>query len=53
MAQSKRLKGRRNREQVPIERNAIERGSLGVRWEKARCNMSKMLSTKRMGIPDV
>ena len=37
---------------VSVKRNVVLKGSLGVRWEKARVNESKMLPTKRMGILD-
>ncbi|XP_060558593.1 uncharacterized protein LOC132718911 [Ruditapes philippinarum] len=46
----RRLPGRRNRDHIPTDRNALQRGTLGVRFEKARCNMSKMMATDRMGI---
>jgi len=37
---------------VSPDRNAILHGSLGVRWERARCNMAKILPCRRMGISD-
>lgn len=37
---------------VSTKRNDTEKGTLGVRWEKARPNLSKMLPTKKMGISD-
>ncbi len=46
----KRLPGRKRIDHVATERNAVQKGALGVRWEKARTNYSKMLPTKRMGI---
>ena len=33
-----------------MDRNAIEKGTLGVRYEKARRNDSKLLVSDRMGI---
>ena len=35
---------------MSFERNAVERGTLGVRYEKARRNESKLLPTDRMGL---
>ena len=46
----KRLAGRRKCECVSKERNAVMKGTLGVRWDKARLNYSKILPIKRMGI---
>lgn len=37
---------------VSTKRNDTEKGTLGVRWEKERPNLSKMLPTKKMGISD-
>ena len=45
----KRLSGRKRIDHVATETNAVQKGALGVRWEKARTNYSKMLPTKRMG----
>jgi hypothetical protein len=36
-----------------MDRNSIQKGALGVRWEKARRNDSKMLVTSKMGLTDV
>ena len=44
------MKGRKREETVAKNRNAVLRGLLGVRWEKARRNDSKLLPTVRMGI---
>ncbi|XP_052233224.1 uncharacterized protein LOC127846086 [Dreissena polymorpha] len=38
---------------VDMDRNSIQKGALGVRWEKARRNDSKMLVTSKMGLTDV
>lgn len=46
----KHLPGRRKEGTVSTDRNAVLKGTLGVRWEKARRNDSKLLTTKRMGI---
>lgn len=45
-----RVHGRKKEECVSKERNAVQRGSLGVRWEKSRRNDSKLLPTTRMGL---
>ena len=49
----KRKKGRRKEAYMVESRNAVEKGSLGVRWESARRNDSKLLPTSRMGISDL
>ena len=46
----KRLKGKKKEAVMSFERNAVERGTLGVRYEKARRNESKLLPTDRMGL---
>ncbi|KAH3724817.1 hypothetical protein DPMN_050644 [Dreissena polymorpha] len=46
----RRLPGRKKVDHVATERNAVHKEALGVLWEKARTNYSKMLPTKRMGI---
>lgn len=46
----RRKRLRKRIDHVATERNAVQKGALGVRWEKARTNYSKMLPTKRMGI---
>ena len=48
----KRLAGRQKCSHVSMELNAIMKGQLGVRWEKARNNYAKMLPTMRMGISE-
>ena len=48
----KRVLGKKRVGTISTGRNDIEKGSLGVRWEKARLNQAKMLPTKRMGISD-
>ena len=45
-----RLPGRRKESTVSLERNAVMKGTLGVRWQKARRDDSKVLTTKRMGL---
>lgn len=50
MPQRRRLAGRKNEGHISTERNATMKGTLGVRFEKARTNYSKMLPTKRMGL---
>ena len=35
---------------ISKDRTAVEKGTLGVRWERARINQSKILQTDRMGI---
>jgi len=44
------MKGKQKEGVIKRERNAIQKGTLGVRWEKARRNEGKMLLTKKMGI---
>ena len=51
-ADRKRLAGRQKFGTVPTQRNAIMKGTLPVRYNKARPNLSKMLTSDRMGIPD-
>ena len=46
----KRTKGRVKCGTVSRGRNDLQKGALGVRWEKARRNEAKMLPTKKMGI---
>lgn len=52
LAGRKRLRGRKKPDHIATDRNAVQRGTLGVRWEKARLDYSKMLPTKRMGLND-
>ena len=47
-----RGKGRKKEETISRDRNAVQKGTLGVRWEHARRNDSKLLPTMRMGISD-
>ena len=46
------LGANRKKKEAKIEaaRNAIARGALGVRWETARRNESKLLPTYRLGL---
>jgi len=37
---------------VSTDKNAVQKGSLGVRWQKARLDESKLLPTKKMGLKD-
>ena len=46
----KRLRGKKKEAVMSFERNAVERGTLGVRYEKGRRNESKLLPTDRMGL---
>ncbi|CAC5359140.1 unnamed protein product [Mytilus coruscus] len=45
-----RVKGKRKEGQFDRDRNAVLKGTLGVRWETARRNEGKMLLTKKNGI---
>lgn len=45
-----RVKGKSKEARIDSARNAVERGSLGVRWETARRNESKLLPTFRLGL---
>lgn len=47
-----RVKSKRKEATVNTDRNAVRKGSLGVRWEGARRNDSKLLPTVRMGIDE-
>ncbi|XP_052820581.1 uncharacterized protein LOC128246428 [Mya arenaria] len=49
-AQRARVCGSKKVGTISTERNALHKGALGVRWEKARCNQSKLLPTSKMGI---
>ncbi|XP_045210554.2 uncharacterized protein LOC123561958 [Mercenaria mercenaria] len=44
------IQGKKKYATLSTGRNAVKRGSLGVRWEGARRNESKLLPTVRMGI---
>lgn len=46
----KRVCGIRKEGTVLTERNSLQKGSLGIRWEKARCDQSKILPTVKMGL---
>ena len=46
----KRTKGKQKEGFVSTERNAVLKGSLGVRWEKARLNEAKLLPSQRMSL---
>lgn len=48
----RRVVGKNRVGTVSTKRNDTEKGTLGVRWEKARPYLSKMLPTKIMGISD-
>ncbi|XP_060571176.1 uncharacterized protein LOC132729422 [Ruditapes philippinarum] len=48
----RRLPGRRKEGTISTDRTALQKGALGVRWETARCNLSKQLPTKLMGLPE-
>ncbi|XP_045207597.2 uncharacterized protein LOC123559660 [Mercenaria mercenaria] len=50
MPERGRLAGKNKCSTVSLDRNSLQKGSLGVRWEKARTNESKMLPSQRMGI---
>ena len=48
----RRTKGKAKEGFVSTGRNAVLKGTLGVRWEKARINQSKMRVDRRMGLTD-
>ncbi|XP_045165130.1 uncharacterized protein LOC123529028 isoform X1 [Mercenaria mercenaria] len=50
MPERGRLAGKNKYSTVSLDRNSLQKGSLGVRWKKARTNESKMLPSQRMGI---
>lgn len=43
-------KGKKKEGTINTDRNAVQRGALGVRWETARRNENKLLKTLRMGL---
>lgn len=47
-----RVKAKKKEACISRDRNALLKGTLGVRWEKARINQSKMLPTDRMGLSE-
>ena len=49
-SQRRRLPGRQKTGTILTDRNSLLKGSLGVRWERARCDQSKLLPTVKMGI---
>ena len=46
----KRLQGRKKEATVSTGRNDLQKGTHGIRWEKARSNESKILPAVKMGI---
>ena len=50
-ADRKKLAGRQKFCTVPTQRNAVMKGTLPMRYNKARPNPSKMLTSDGMGIP--
>ena len=46
----KRTKSKQKEGFVSTERNAVLKGSLGVRWVKARLNEAKLLPSQRMSL---
>ena len=44
------IKGQNKYGIVSTNRNAVQKGSLGVRWEGARRNESKILLSDKMGL---
>ncbi|CAC5358992.1 unnamed protein product [Mytilus coruscus] len=48
----KRASGKQRLGTVSLRRNAVQKGTLGVRWEKARVNESKLLPILKMEIPN-
>ncbi|VDI42615.1 Hypothetical predicted protein [Mytilus galloprovincialis] len=47
-----RTSGKQRLGTVSLRRNAVQKGTLGVRLVKARVNESKLLPTRKMGIPN-
>ena len=45
----KRLRGKKKEAVMSLERNAVERGTLGVRYEMGRWNESKLLPQTEWG----
>ena len=45
-----RVKPKAKEATIDPSRNAVARGALGVRWENARRNESKLLPTLRLGL---
>jgi hypothetical protein len=50
---SLRLKGRTKESYISTDRNSIQKGTLGIRWEKSRINESKILPSRKMGLPEL
>jgi hypothetical protein len=50
--EKRRVIGKQKEGGISMDRNAVQKGSLGVRWEKARPNESKIPSFRKMGFSD-
>ena len=46
----RKTKGKKKEGTINTDRNAVQRGALGVRWETAQRNENKLLKTLRMGL---
>jgi hypothetical protein len=49
---SLRIRGRTKKSYISTDRNSIQKGTLGIRWENSRINESKILPSRKMGLPE-
>ena len=49
---SMRVRGRTKESYISTDRNSTQKGTLGIRWEKSRINESKILPSRKMGLPE-
>ena len=48
----RRVRGRTKESYISTDRNSMEKGTLGIRWEKSRIKESKILPSRKMGLPE-
>ena len=50
----RRVRGRTKESYISTDtgRNSIQKGTLGIPWEKSRINESKILPSRKMGSPE-
>ena len=49
---SLRIRGRTKKSYISTDRNSIQKGTLGIRWKNSRINESKILPSRKMGLPE-
>jgi hypothetical protein len=49
---SLRIRGRTKKSYISTDRNFIQKGTLGIRWENSRINESKILPYRKIGLPE-